>query len=193
MTHTTLSTKVWPVAADANLVRNLLLMIAGVVLVAGAAHISISMLPVPMTLQTLAVLVVGATYGSRFGALTMLAYAAAGAVGLPVFSPTADGYPGIMGPTGGYIIGFILAAGVVGWFAERGYDRSPLSMLLPMVLGAAIVYVPGLMWLNGFVGDFGKTFELGLTPFVWGDSIKTIVATLGIPALWSLFERNRGV
>ncbi len=190
MTHMTLSNRLWPVSADANLVRNIFLMAAGVVFVALAAQISIPMRPVPMTLQTLAVLLVGAAYGSRMGAATLGLYAAAGAAGLPVFTPTPDGYPGIAGPSGGYIIGFILAAAVVGWFAERGFDRTAPKMLLPMLLGAAVIYVPGLLWLKGFVGGFDKVIEYGLMPFVWGDLIKAVIATLGIPAAWSLLGRQ---
>jgi biotin transport system substrate-specific component len=189
MTHTTLSTRIWPVASDANLLRNLFLILSGVLLVAAAAHISIPMTPVPMTLQTLAVLFVGAAYGSRLGALTMAAYAIAGAAGLPVFAPTPDGYPGIMGPSGGYVLGFVIAAAVVGWFAERGFDRSPITMLVPMLLGAAILYVPGLLWLKTFVGSYSSAVEFGLMPFVQGDLVKTVIATLGIPAAWSLLGR----
>jgi biotin transport system substrate-specific component len=187
MIRMTLSHRIWPVAADANLLRNVILVVSGVIITAAAAHISIPLTPVPMTLQTLAVLALGAAYGSSLGALTMVAYAAAGAAGLPVFAPTADGYPGLLGPSAGYVFGFIFSAFVVGWFAERGWDRNAAKLLIPMLLGAAVLYVPGLLWLKGFVGGFDKAVEYGLAPFAVGDTIKAVVAAIGIPTAWNLF------
>lgn len=188
MTHmnSTLANRLWPAAADANLVRNVALTVLGSMAVGLAAHVSVPMLPVPMTLQTLAVLAVGAALGARLGAASLALYAAEGAAGLPVFTPTADGYPGITGPTGGYIIGFILAAVVVGWLAERGWDRSVPKMIVAALAGAAVLYIPGLLWLSGFVGGFGKAVEYGLAPFWMGDSIKAVIAALGFPAIWRL-------
>jgi biotin transport system substrate-specific component len=187
----TLAGHLWP-TSSMNWTRPVLLAVLGSAIVAVAAHVSVPMLPVPMTLQTLAVLVIGAAFGSRLGAATLALYAAEGAAGLPVFSPTADGYPGIAGPTGGYIIGFILAAGLVGWLAERGWDRSLPKMLLASVLGGAILYVPGLAWLSTFVGGLAKAIEYGLTPFIIGDLVKATIAALGFPAMWALFGRNAG-
>jgi biotin transport system substrate-specific component len=185
----TLAGRLWP-TSSLNWTRTVLLAILGSAVVAVAAHISVPMLPVPMTLQTLAVLAIGAAFGSRLGAVTLTLYAAEGAAGLPVFSPTADGYPGITGPTGGYIIGFILAAGLVGWLAERGWDRNLPKMLLAAVLGGAILYVPGLAWLSTFVGGLAKAIEYGLTPFIMGDLVKAAIAALGFPAIWALLGRK---
>jgi biotin transport system substrate-specific component len=182
----TLATRLWPQAQDSNLVRNVVLAVAGTVVVAIAAHISVVQLPVPLTLQTLAVLAIGCAFGARLGAATLALYAAEGAAGLPVFSPTPDGYPGIMGPTGGYILGFILAAGLVGWFADKGWDRSMPKLLVAMLLGAAVLYVPGLAWLSTFVGGMGKAVEYGLTPFWLADIVKAVIAAVAFPAVWSL-------
>jgi biotin transport system substrate-specific component len=189
-TNSTLATRLWPVAADANLVRNIGLTVLGSIAVALAAHVSVPMLPVPMTLQTLAVLAVGGALGSRLGAASLALYAAEGAAGLPVFTPTADGYPGINGPTGGYIIGFILAAAVVGWFAERGWDRSVPKMIVAALAGAAVLYIPGLMWLSGFVGGYDKAIEFGLAPFWMGDMVKAVIAALGFPAIWRVLGKS---
>ncbi len=189
MSDTTLALRLWPAGTDANALRNIVLAVIGSLVVAVAAHISIPMLPVPMTLQTLAVLAIGAAYGARLGASTLALYAAEGAAGLPVFSPTADGYPGIIGPSGGYIIGFILAAALVGWLAERGWDRNVPKMLLASLLGAAILYVPGLMWLGSYVGA-DKVIEYGLAPFWMGDIVKAGIAALALPAAWGLVGRR---
>lgn len=185
----TLASRLWP-AVNAGLLRKLVLVVGGSLVVAAAAHISVPMLPVPMTLQTLAVLVVGAALGSRLGAAALTLYAMEGAAGLPVFAPTPDGYPGIMGPTGGYVLGFILAAALVGWLAERGWDKSLPRMAVAMVLGAAVLYVPGLAWLSTFVGGLGKAVEFGLTPFILGDAVKAAIATLAVPAAWKLLSRG---
>jgi biotin transport system substrate-specific component len=187
---TTLADRLWPQADSKTLVRNIALAVIGTLLVAAAAHITVIKLPVPLTLQTFAVLCIGGAYGSRLGGATLALYAVEGAVGLPVFAPTPDGYPGIMGPTGGYIIGFILAAGLVGWFAEKGWDRNLPKMIMAMLLGAAILYVPGLAWLSTFVGGMGKAVEYGLTPFWIADIVKAFIAALAFPAAWSLIDKR---
>lgn len=176
-----LANRLW---AGQGLGRAALLAVAGSVFVALAAHITVPMLPVPMTLQTMAVLMIGAAYGSRLGAATLAAYAAEGAAGLPVFAPTPDGYPGLLGPTGGYIIGFILAAALVGWLVETGRASTTPKLIAATVAGAAILYVPGLLWLSHFVG--ADALKYGLYPFVLGDAIKAVVAALAVPAASTL-------
>ncbi len=190
MNKTTLSHRLWPVAADANLVRNIVLAIAGSLLVALAAQISIPMIPVPMTLQTMAVLAVGAAYGSRLGALTLALYAVEGALGLPVFAQMN----GLFKPDGtmissiGYVVGFIPAAYVVGWFAERGWDRNA-KLVIACLLGAAVLYVPGLLWLGQLFGA-DKVLAYGFLPFWAGDVIKAVIVGLGVPAVWTLLGRT---
>ena len=189
MNSGSLSDRLWP-QLGAGLLRSAVLAVLGTLIVAAAAHISIVRLPVPITLQTLAVLGIGAVYGSRLGATTLALYAMEGAVGLPVFAPTPDGYPGITGPTGGYIVGFILAAALVGWLAERGWDRSIPKMIVAALLGGAIVYIPGLLWLQGFVGGMAKAIEYGFTPFWLWDLTKALVVAFTIPAAHSILDRK---
>ena len=123
----TLANRLWPAASSKQLLRAALLAILGSALVTVCAQVNVPMVPVPMTLQTLAVLAIGGAYGSRLGAATLALYALEGAVGLPVFAQFKAGPAILMGPTGGYIIGFIAAAGLVGFLAERGFDRNVLK------------------------------------------------------------------
>lgn len=182
---------------------NVLLIVAGVCFVAISARFSyhFSFSTVPVTGQTFAVLLIGALFGSRLGAATMIAYAGAGAAGLPVFARSElYGYGGIdviRHGTGGFILGFIVMAYIVGWFAERGWDRSKWIML-PMFLGNAVLYVPGLLWLHsqlhvvGVDPTWNQTLDWGLWPFIAGDLAKLVAAALAVPAGWSIIERFRG-
>ena len=168
-----------------------------VVLVAGFAcftaafaQISFWIGPVPVTGQTFAVLLAGALLGSRRGALSQLTYLAIGATGIPYWF-ALGGPPGIarlVGPTGGYLVGFVAAAFVVGWLAERGWDRR-VWMAIPAMLGGSIViYIFGLSWLSHFVpGD--AVLQAGLYPFVIGDLIKVVAAALILPSGWMLLRR----
>ena len=139
----TLAIRLWPAASSNLLLRAALLAIIGSALVAVCAQVNVPMVPVPMTLQTLAVLAIGGAYGSRLGATTLALYALEGVVGLPVFAQFKAGPAILMGPTGGYIVGFIAAAGLVGFLAERGFDRNVVKMFAATLLGAALLYVPG--------------------------------------------------
>jgi len=118
-------------------------------------------------------------------------YVLEAAVGLPVLAEMKSGLPTLLGPTGGYILGFVLAAGLVGYLAERGFDRSMPRMMLAMLLGAALIYVPGLLWLSGFVGGFGQAITFGLTPFVLGDIVKAVIAAIAFPAVWKWIGEAR--
>jgi biotin transport system substrate-specific component len=186
---TTLASKFWPQSVSNTTLRNVALAVIGSIIVAIAAHIAVVKLPVPLTLQTFAVLSVGGALGWRLGAASLALYAAEGAAGLPVFAPTPDGYPGITGPTGGYVLGFILAAALVGWLAEKGWDRSLPKMIVAMLLGATVLYIPGLAWLSTFVGGMGKAVEYGLTPFWLADIVKAVIAACAFPAVWSLYKK----
>jgi biotin transport system substrate-specific component len=177
---------------------NGILIAAGTALVAISAQFSyrFSFSTVPVTGQTFAVLLIGALYGSRLGAATLIAYLAEGASGLPVFAEGHGGIAAIATPSGGYLFGFIVAAFIVGWFAERGWDRGRWVML-PMLLGNAAIYVPGLIWLHEQfrVVDTAISWETaldyGLWPFVAGDLAKLVLAALAVPAGWSVIERLR--
>ncbi|GBD10276.1 Biotin transporter BioY [Candidatus Thermoflexus japonica] len=170
-------------AADA------LLILGGSLLTALMAQITIPLpfTPVPITGQTLAVLLVGAALGSRRGALSMAAYVLEGALGLPVFAGGTAGLKRLTGPTGGYLIGFIAAAFVTGWLAERGWDRRPLSTALAMLTGNTVIYLFGLPWLALFLGGFSGpkgALALGLLPFIPGDLSKLALAAFLLPSAW---------
>ncbi len=186
----TLANRLWPAASSNQLLRAAFLAILGSALVAVCAQVNVPMVPVPMTLQTLAVLAIGGAYGSRLAASTLALYALEGAVGLPVFAQFKAGPAILMGPTGGYIVGFIAAAGLVGFLAERGFDRNVIKMFGAMLMGAAVLYIPGLAWLSTFVGGFAKAVEFGLTPFIAGDLVKAALAALAFPAAWQLLGRR---
>jgi biotin transport system substrate-specific component len=194
----TLANRLWPAASSNQLLRESLLAILGSVLVAVCAQVNVPMVPVPMTLQTLAVLAIGGAYGSRLGAATLALYAVEGAAGLPVFANLQAGLflpTGEIIATGGYIVGFVIAAGLVGWLAERGWDRSITKMFAATLLGAVVLYVPGLIWLTAWLVVLkGMTlnaatvgaFSSGLIPFVLGDLLKAALAAMAFPAAWSL-------
>lgn len=183
MNASLLSDRLWPAT---GLARNVILAVAGSLLVAAAAQVNVPMLPVPMTLQSLAVLMIGAAYGSRLGAATLALYALEGAIGLPVFAGFKSGF---MLASFGYVLGFIAAAYVVGYLAERGWDKSIPKMFAAMLIGAAVLYVPGLIWLSAWIGA-EKAIELGLLPFLVGDVVKAAIAALGFPAAWALLARR---
>lgn len=161
----------------------LLAVMAGIAVLAASAHIKIPFYPVPVTMQTLAVLAIGMTYGVRLGGLTLFGYLGAGAAGAPVFAGGA-GVAYMMGPTGGYLLGFFVAAVVLGALAERGWTRGILTTVAAMVLGNAIIYLCGVSWLANMIGS-EKAIQLGLLPFLYGDALKLIIAALGVPFLWS--------
>ncbi len=165
------------------------LIVAFSVFVALTAKVQIPLWPVPITLQTLAVLLTGAVLGSRRGTLALLLYLAEGAVGLPVFAGGA-GLAYMLGPTGGYLISYPIAAGVVGLLAERGWDRRPLWTALAMVLGNLVIYVLGVTWLAVLLGDPGTAVVQGMLIFIVGDLIKVALATFALPGGWALARRK---
>ena len=166
----------------------LLAVIAGIAVLAVSAHIKIPFYPVPVTMQTLAVLAIGMTYGTRLGGATVLGYLGAGAAGAPVFAGGA-GIAYMMGPTGGYLLGFFVAAIVLGALAERGWTRSMITTAAAMVLGNAIIYLLGVSWLANLIGS-AKAFEFGLLPFLYGDALKLVIAAVGVPFLWSRLHQK---
>jgi len=158
--------------------------LAGSLLIALSAQISFTLpfSPVPFTGQTFGVLLAGTLLGSRRGALAVMAYLAEGASGLPVFAGGAFGPAYFFGPTGGYLLGFIPAAYVSGWLAERGFDKRVWSMALAMLAGTAVILTLGAAWLAVLVGA-ERALTLGVLPFLAGDVVKILAATLALPAL----------
>jgi biotin transport system substrate-specific component len=175
------------------LLREGLLILAGSLVVALLAQVRIPLAftPVPITGQTLAVLLVGAALGARRGAASLLVYLSQGLAGLPVFTSGGHGLAHLAGPTGGYLIGFIAAAFVVGALCERGLERRWETALLPFLAGEAVIYLFGLPWLALFVGA-PSALSLGLLPFLVGDLIKLTLAALLLPSAWRL-PQSRGI
>ncbi|MEC7210475.1 MAG: biotin transporter BioY [Pseudomonadota bacterium] len=166
-----------------SVLAQLVLVLAGSALLAISAQIKIPLYPVPVTGQTLVVLMIGMAYGSRLGAATLLAYLVEGGMGLPVFAGGGAGWATLAGPTGGYLIGFLVAAFILGLLAERGMGRGPVSTALAMLVGTALIYVFGVTHLSGFIG-FEKAIAAGLLPFLYGDALKLIVAAGLMPLAW---------
>ena len=156
--------------------RLIALGIANLLLIAcSQVRIPLPFTPVPITGQTLGVLLLGALLGSRYGTAVVSAYVLEGVVGLPVFAGWKGGITALLGPTGGYILGFIPAAFLVGYLLERGFCRNWLTILAALIAGNATIYAFGLPWLAFFVG-WDKVLLMGLLPFVLGDLVKLLVA-----------------
>jgi len=168
--------------------RDIVVVLLGSWLVALAAQITIPLQPVPVTGQTFGVLLVGAVLGLRRGALAMILYLLQGALGLPFFAGGASGLARLIGPTGGYLVGFVFAAALVGALSERGWDRRFLSTLAAMALGNLVIYLFGLPWLSQFVG-WERAVSVGLLPFLLGDTLKAALAAVALPGSWMLLGR----
>ena len=177
------------VVLPGSLLWKSVLVLAGSALIALAAQVRIPLpfSPVPVTGQTFAVLLVAAALG-RLGLASVIAYLIEGAIGLPVFAGGTFGVATIVGPTGGYLIGFALAAALVGSAAERGWDRHLATALAAMLLGEVAIYLCGLPWLARFV-PAGRVLDLGLFPFIPGDLFKMVLVALALPGAWRLVRR----
>jgi len=164
---------------DFTRLYDLALVLGGSLFVALSSRVAVPLpfSPVPVTGQTMAVLLVGIVLGARRGALSVLLYLVEGMLGLPVFAGGAFGIARLVGPTGGYLWGFALAAFVVGLLAERGWGRRMHSAIVAMLIGNAAIYLLGLPWLARFTG-IGRVLPLGLYPFLPGDLIKVLLATV---------------
>jgi biotin transport system substrate-specific component len=192
MTAPSLLQAAWPVQdARRRLLRDLLMVVAGSILLTVSAKIQVPFWPVPMTMQTYAVILLGAVLGWRLGTASVLAYLAQGALGLPVFA-AGGGLAYFAGPTGGYLAGFAVAALLVGLLAARGWDRRLLSSVAMMALGTLVILALGTAWLSVFLGSLDKAVAAGLTPFLAGAVFKTLLAALTAPLGWKLIERFRG-
>ena len=183
----------WPVRGASRLVRAALLAALGSALLTLSAKIQVPFYPVPMTMQTLVVLLIGMAFGARLGIATVALYLAEGAVGLPVFAGTPEkgiGLAYMIGPTGGYLLGFVLVAAIAGWIVERRRDAAGLA--LAVVAGSIAIYAPGVLWLASLVG-LGRALELGLVPFLWGDLLKAGLAFALALGAAAMVRRRLGV
>lgn len=191
----TLIATLWPSRGQSfgvSAARAATLMIAGTLALWASAKISVPFYPIPMTMQTLVVLMIGAAYGARLGLATIALYLFEGLMGLPVFAGTPErgiGLAYMVGPTGGYLAGFAAAAYLTGWLAERGWDRSIVKLLGAMALGHAVIFLFGLAWLATFAGP-AVAWSTGMAPFYAATVFKTVLGALALPALWSLLSRR---
>ena len=183
----TLAHTLWPAqSSSARTARNVLLALVGTLALTVSAKTQIPFWPIPMTMQTFVVLVIGMAYGSRLGAATVALYLLQGALGLPVFAGTPEkgvGLAYMIGPTGGYLLGFLVAAWVCGWLAERGFDRSPLKSLTAMSVGHVLIFVCGVAWLAPLMG-IEKAFMVGVAPFWAATIVKTLLGVVTLPLAW---------
>ena len=170
-------------SAATNAVTKAALVVFGSLLLAVSAQFKIPLYPVPVTGQTLVVLLIGMTYGPRLGGVTLAAYLFEGALGLPVFAGGAAGAAVLMGPTAGYLFGFLLAAIAMGYLAERGLGRTVVSTIAAMVIGNCVIYLCGALWLANFIG-FAQAIAAGVLPFLYGDALKLVVAAGLMPWAW---------
>jgi biotin transport system substrate-specific component len=181
------------VVPRSDLLTDAILVLAGTGLVAGAAQISIALpfTPVPITGQTFAVVLVGASLGAIRGTASLMLYLWLGVAGAPIYADQGHGWAVITGASGGYIVGFVLAAAVTGWLAERNWDKKLSSAIAAMLTGNVIIYLVGLPWLAVVLEtNLEKTLEFGLYPFVPGDIFKLYLAAALLPWAWRLVERS---
>jgi len=175
---------VWPTAGTW---REVVLILGGSLLIALVARLQflLPFSPVPVTGQTFAVLLLGALYGSKRGPATVVTYLTLGAIGLPVFAAGAAGLARFVGPTAGYLLGFVIAAFAVGSLCERGWDRRPWTAAASMIIGNLIIYATGIIWLSRFVG-WEAVLITGVLPFLVGDALKIGLATILLPSGWRI-------
>jgi biotin transport system substrate-specific component len=181
----------WPAEGTALWAKRAALVLAGIAALVLSAKIAVPVWPspVPVTLGTFAVLTIATAYGPRLGLATVAGYLALGALGWDVFAGSSAEKAGVtymMGSTGGYLVGYLLATVALGFAARRGWDRSIGGMAAALLAGNALIYIPGLLWLGQLYGWDQPILAWGLTPFLIGDALKLGLAALLIPALWKL-------
>ncbi len=165
------------------------LVVAGSLLVAVSARAEVPMYPVPMSLQTLAISLIGLTYGARLAAVTLLAYLAQGALGLPVFAGGAAGAAYMMGPTGGYLVGFVGMAWLTGWLVEHGFGRGVVRLSIAALIPATLLFVPGVAWLWVVTPlDLTGAVAAGMLPFLLGGLVKSVVAAMIAAGGWQALK-----
>lgn len=169
-------------------IRPALLTLGGSLAIAASAQIQVPMQPVPMTMQSLVVLLIGIAYGPRLGAATVMLYLLEGLVGLPVFAGFKAGPAALAGPTGGFLIGFVPAAALAGWLAARGWARNVWRSVATFVAGHAVLFASGVTWLGLLIG-FERAVMLGLLPFLPGTVVK---AALGAALVVAMRGVRRG-
>ncbi len=186
----TLSTALW---GSNSALRHGALVAGGIALLALSAKVAVPMWPVPITMGTFAVLALGAAYGPRLGLVTILGYMLLGALGFDVFAGSAEvsGLAYMMGGTGGYLLGFVLATVLLGYGSTKGWDRSVLKMAGLLLAANALIYLPGLAWLSALYDMSAvKAIEVGMLPYLIGDAVKLGLVALLLPSAWKLLKRG---
>jgi biotin transport system substrate-specific component len=197
----------WPAEGAALWLKRAVLVVLGIVALTLSAKAAVPVWPspVPITLGTFAVLTIGAAYGPRLGLATVLGYLVVGALGFDVFAGSSaekNGIAYMLGGTGGYLVGYLLATLALGFAARRGWDRTIPGMALAMLAGNVLIYVPGLAWLHHLIvgglfdpaaydSAWSQTLAWGLTPYLIGDALKLALAALVVPGLWRLIGSAR--
>ena len=191
--HFPLAAVLWPdrTAGFSGVLRTMILIALGTALLTLSAKINLPLPYVPMTLQTLVVLAIGAAYGGRLGGATIIVYLAEGAMGLPVFAGPVGGLAPLMGPTAGYLVGFVAAAFITGWLSERGWDRSVPLLFVAMGLGHIVILGCGFSWLAfGIKLGPEKAWLVGIAPFVAATVIKNALGAAAVPAIRRMLDRR---
>ena len=181
-----------PEKGTSRLATQLFLAIAGTLVLTLSAKTKVMLGPVDLSMQKLAVLLIAAAFGMRLGVATLLLYMAEGAMGFPVFQSTPEkgiGVAYMLGSTGGYLAGFVVMAAIVGWAADRGWDRHPIKLFNAMLVAEVVMMAMGFAWLALLIGP-EKSWQFGVVPFIVGDLIKVALAASLVPAVWSLLKRS---
>ncbi|WP_425050205.1 biotin transporter BioY [Psychromarinibacter sp. S121] len=187
---------------ERTLLKNIALIVGGSAFIGIAAQIAVPMWPVPITLQSLAILMVGLTFGARLGAATLVAYLAEGLAGLPVFSNGGAGAAYFFGPTCGFLLGFVLTAWIAGFAADRGWTKGFLSTFAVALVAGAAMYLPGVAWPMGVASVFGvdaawvgtsaaKIWAGWVSPFLLGDAIKAAIAAMVVSGAWAALKSRK--
>lgn len=182
----------WSNSTTARRVGLVAAVAGGVCLLTLSAKLQVPFYPVPMTMQTLVVLMIGMAYGRVLGTATVAAYLLAGAAGLPVFAGTPErgiGLAYMMGPTGGYLLGFLISAWLMGALAERGWSGSFLLSAVAMIVGHAVILAAGVTWLAALLG-VEKAITVGLVPFLATTAVKCVLGAVAVPPIWRAFGRK---
>jgi biotin transport system substrate-specific component len=193
MANPPLAAALWPSRSDgfAGALRAIVLIVAGTALLTLSAKIKLPLPYVPMTLQTLIVVLIGAAYGWRLGVTTVIAYLVEGAAGLPVFAGPVGGLAPLTGPTAGYLFGFVAAAFITGWLSERGWDRSVPRLFIAMGIGHLVILAAGFAWLAfGVRLGIEKAWLVGVLPFLAASVIKNTLGAVLIPAIRRIVDRR---
>ena len=189
--YPTLAQTIWQ-AEDIRL-RNIFLAIGGSLALWVSAKIQVPFYPIPMTMQTFVVLIIGMTFGLKLGVASVLLYLIEGLIGLPVFAGTPEkgiGLAYMVGPTGGYLLGFVVSAGILGWLSSKGWDRNVFLTLAAMTIGTAIIFIFGMVWLGAIIGWEKPILELGLFPFIPGAAFKIALAAAILPLIWKKLSKH---